>query len=144
MHEIRQIHEKCDIEIESFVHGALCYCYSGQCLLSSMNGTRSGNRGRCAQACRLDYSVVNNDKVINDSKSSYPLSPKDMCALDILPDIIDAGVYSMKIEGRMKNVTYAAGVTSIYRKYTDMYLENGRKGYDDFESFITLSLLTTE
>ena len=127
--EIRQIHEKCDIEIESFVHGALCYCYSGQCLLSSMNGTRSGNRGRCAQACRLDYSVVNNDKVINDSKSSYPLSPKDMCALDILPDIIDAGVYSMKIEGRMKNVTYAAGVTSIYRKYTDMYLENGRKGY---------------
>ena len=70
--EIRQIHEKCDIEIESFVHGALCYCYSGQCLLSSMNGTRSGNRGRCAQACRLDYSVVNNDKVINDSKSSYP------------------------------------------------------------------------
>lgn len=94
-----------------------------------MNGTRSGNRGRCAQACRLDYSVVNNDKVINDSKSSYPLSPKDMCALDILPDIIDAGVYSMKIEGRMKNVTYAAGVTSIYRKYTDMYLENGRKGY---------------
>lgn len=127
--EIRQIHEKCDIEIESFVHGALCYCYSGQCLLSSMNGTRSGNRGRCAQACRLDYSVVNNDKVINDSKSSYPLSPKDMCALDILPDIIDTGVYSMKIEGRMKNVTYAAGVTSIYRKYTDMYLENGRKGY---------------
>ncbi len=127
--EIRQIHEKCDIEIESFVHGALCYCYSGQCLLSSMNGTRSGNRGRCAQACRLDYSVVNNDKVINDSKSSYPLSPKDMCALDILPDIIDAGVYSMKIEGRMKNVTYAAGVTSIYRKYTDMYLENGRKEY---------------
>lgn len=78
---------------------------------------------------RLDYSVVNNDKVINDSRSSYPLSPKDICALDILPDIIDAGVYSMKIEGRMKNVTYAAGVTSIYRKYTDMYLENGRKGY---------------
>ena len=111
--EIRQIHEKCDIEIESFVHGALCYCYSGQCLLSSMNGTRSGNRGRCAQACRLDYSVVNNDKVINDSKSSYSLSPKDMCALDILPDIIDAGVYSMKIEGRIENVTYAAGVTSI-------------------------------
>ena len=119
--EIRQIHEKCDIEIESFVHGALCYCYSGQCLLSSMNGTRSGNRGRCAQACRLDYSVVNNDKVINDSKSSYPLSPKDMCALDILPDIIDAGVYSMKIEGRTK-YRYAAKVTSIYRKYTDMYL----------------------
>ncbi len=132
--EIRKIHEECDIEIESFVHGALCYCYSGQCLLSSMNGTRSGNRGRCAQVCRLDYTVEAEGeqreiKVINDRASAYALSPKDMCALEILPDIIEAGVYSMKIEGRMKNATYAAGVTELYRKYTDMYLENGRSGY---------------
>lgn len=132
--EIRSIHEECDIEIESFVHGALCYCYSGQCLLSSMNGTRSGNRGRCAQPCRLEYTVESEDahgeaKAVNDRSSAYALSPKDMCTLKILPDIIDAGVYSMKIEGRMKNAVYAAGVTSIYRKYTDMYLENGRSGY---------------
>lgn len=146
--EIALIHQSCDIEIESFVHGALCYCYSGQCLLSSMNGTRSGNRGRCAQPCRLDYQVIQplaNDKLtdnnplkmnklqyqmINDKEHAYALSPKDICTLKILPDIIEAGVYALKIEGRMKNVTYAAGVTAIYRKYVDMYLSNGRTGYE--------------
>ncbi len=129
--EIRSIREKCSIEIESFVHGALCYCYSGQCLLSSMNGQRSGNRGRCAQACRLPYDVYNIGSAdrVNDKNSLYALSPKDMCALDILPQIIGAGVNSLKIEGRMKNVTYAAGVTALYRKYTDMYLERGAGGY---------------
>ncbi|MDO5402151.1 MAG: U32 family peptidase [Eubacteriales bacterium] len=123
--EIKDIHDRCDVEIESFVHGALCYSYSGQCLLSSFNGTRSGNRGRCAQPCRLAYDVAG--EKLKDGK--YILSPKDMCALPVLPDVIEAGVYSLKIEGRMKNVTYAAGVTAIYRKYVDMYLEKGRKGY---------------
>lgn len=123
--EIKAIHDRCNVEIESFVHGALCYCYSGQCLMSSFNGGRSGNRGRCAQPCRLPYDVEG----VNTQGKKYVLSPKDMCALPVLPDVVEAGVYSLKIEGRMKNVTYAAGVTAIYRKYVDMYLQNGRKGY---------------
>ena len=129
LQEIKQLHERLDVEIESFVHGALCYCYSGQCLLSSFNGGRSGNRGRCAQPCRMSYDVYDNGTKINDRSNSYALSPKDMCALQILPDVIDSGVYSLKIEGRMKNVTYAAMVTHIYRKYVDMYLKYGRAGY---------------
>lgn len=127
--EISRIRKECDIEIESFVHGALCYCYSGQCLLSSMNGNRSGNRGRCAQPCRLGYAVIDNGRKINGNDNRYALSPKDMCALKILPEIIEAGVDSLKIEGRMKNVTYASYVTAIYRKYVDMYLEKGKSGY---------------
>ena len=128
--EIAQLHNDCpDMEIESFVHGAMCYCYSGQCLMSSFRGGRSGNRGRCAQPCRLSYKVYDNDSQINDKDNSFALSPKDMCALSILPDIIEAGVYSLKIEGRMKNVTYAAYVTSIYRHYVDEYIKYGRKGY---------------
>ena len=129
LQEIKQLHERLDVEIESFVHGALCYCYSGQCLLSSFNGGRSGNRGRCAQPCRMPYDVYDNGEKINNRNNSYALSPKDMCALQILPDVIDSGVYSLKIEGRMKNVTYAAMVTHIYRKYVDMYLEKGRNGF---------------
>ena len=129
LQEIKQLHERLDVEIESFVHGALCYCYSGQCLLSSFNGGRSGNRGRCAQPCRMPYDVYDNGEKINNRNNSYALSPKDMCALQILPDVIESGVYSLKIEGRMKNVTYAAMVTHIYRKYVDMYLERGRKGF---------------
>ncbi|MGN1186883.1 MAG: peptidase U32 family protein, partial [Lachnospiraceae bacterium] len=103
--EIKNIHEHVDIEIESFVHGALCYSYSGQCLLSSMLGGRSGNRGRCAQPCRLTYSM-------NGIKNKHLLSPKDMCTIEAIPDIIDAGVYSLKIEGRMKGPEYVAGVVS--------------------------------
>ena len=129
LQEIKQLHDELDVEIESFVHGALCYCYSGQCLLSSFNGGRSGNRGRCAQPCRMSYDVYDNGEKINDKNNSYALSPKDMCALQILPDVIDSGVYSLKIEGRMKNVTYAAMVTHIYRKYVDMYLVKGRDGF---------------
>lgn len=120
--EIRDIYDNVDIEIESFVHGALCYCYSGQCLLSSMIGGRSGNRGRCAQPCRLTYSA-------NGISEKYLLSPKDMCTLEAVPDILDAGVYSLKIEGRMKSPEYVAGVSYAYRKYVDMYLEKGRDGY---------------
>ena len=128
--EIAQLHKDCpDMEIESFVHGAMCYCYSGQCLMSSFRGGRSGNRGRCAQPCRLSYKVYDNDSQINDKDNSFALSPKDMCDLPILPDIIEAGVYSLKIEGRMKNVTYAAYVTSVYRHYVDEYIKYGRKGY---------------
>ena len=141
--EIKAIHDTCDIEIESFIHGALCYCYSGQCLLSSFQGGRSGNRGRCAQPCRLMYTPQTSDmprtkgkglrgdesRQKEDNGSAYLLSPKDMCGLPVLPDIIDAGVYSLKIEGRMKNVNYAAGVTGIYRKYVDRYLEYGREGF---------------
>ncbi len=120
--EIKNIHEHVDIEIESFVHGALCYSYSGQCLLSSMLGGRSGNRGRCAQPCRLTYSM-------NGVKNKHLLSPKDMCTIEAIPDIIDAGVYSLKIEGRMKGPEYVAGVVSTYRKYLDIYLREGRDGY---------------
>lgn len=141
--EIKSIRESCNIEIESFVHGALCYCYSGQCLLSSFNGSRSGNRGRCAQPCRLGYEVIDEKgNIINSKNSSYALSPKDMCALSILPKVIEAGVNSLKIEGRMKNVTYASKVTSLYRKYVDMYLEKGAKGYsvlsDDIDDLMDI------
>lgn len=128
--EIARIRDQVDIEIESFVHGALCYCYSGQCLLSSLIGGRSGNRGRCAQPCRLPYEVAGVHRSgKRGDEERYLLSPKDLCTLDILPDIIEAGVCSLKIEGRMKSPRYTAGVVSVYRKYVDRYCENGRDGY---------------
>lgn len=129
LEEIRRIHEEADVEIESFVHGALCYCYSGQCLMSSLIGGRSGNRGRCAQPCRLPYSVFQGKTALNRSNEKYVMSLKDLCTLDILPQILKAGVYSLKIEGRMKSPRYTAGVVSIYRKYVDRYLEYGEDGY---------------
>lgn len=121
LREIRTIYEKTGMELECFVHGALCYCYSGMCLFSSMLGGRSGNRGRCAQPCRLPYQAFEEGKLLNDENSRYLLSPKDMCTIDILPELLKAGVYSLKIEGRMKRPEYAAGVTSVYRKYLDLY-----------------------
>ncbi|WP_432627684.1 DUF3656 domain-containing U32 family peptidase [Brotaphodocola sp.] len=200
--EIAEIHEKLNLEIECFVHGALCYCYSGQCLLSSLIGGRSGNRGRCAQPCRLPYEVDGNgsgnarrntremsasserrnreiklpsgsgksgksgtgksgrkggasssfgkpgtrkgsaggnsfgSRQAGEKRSgerqadeSYVLSLKDLCTLDILPEILEAGVYSLKIEGRMRSPRYTAGVVRIYRKYVDLYLSKGRSGY---------------
>lgn len=129
LEEIAKIRDEVDIEIESFVHGALCYCYSGQCLLSSLIGGRSGNRGRCAQPCRLPYDVKKDGAFWGKQDERYVMSPKDLCTLDILPDIIEAGVYSFKIEGRMKSPRYTAGVVSIYRKYVNRYLEHGREGY---------------
>ena len=129
LEEIRQIHQQVDVEIEGFVHGALCYCYSGQCLMSSLIGGRSGNRGRCAQPCRLPYEVWQGGKKVNKRQEGFVLSLKDLCTLDLLPDILEAGVYSLKIEGRMKSSRYTAGVTAVYRKYVDQYLANGRKGY---------------
>lgn len=121
LEEIRDMKEKTGMEIECFVHGALCYCYSGQCLLSSLIGGRSGNRGQCAQPCRLPYSA--------DGEKGYLLSLKDICTLDLIPDLIEAGIDSFKIEGRMKRPEYVAGVVSAYRKYVDLYMKKGRKGY---------------
>ena len=105
-------------EVEIFIHGAMCYCYSGQCLFSSILGGRSGNRGRCAQPCRLPYEI-------NGGKECFPLSMRDMCTIDLLPELIESGVDSFKIEGRMKKPSYVAGVTAIYRKYIDQYYEKG-------------------
>lgn len=127
LEEISSIRSATDMEIESFVHGALCYSYSGQCLFSSILGGRSGNRGRCAQPCRLPYQVYGTKGRLTKGKETCPLSPKDMNTIEILPKIIEAGVNSLKIEGRMKQASYAAGVVSIYRKYLDLYLENPGK-----------------
>ena len=127
--EIRKIHESVDVELESFVHGALCYCYSGQCLLSSMLGGRSGNRGRCAQPCRLPYSVKDEAGHLLGATENYILSPKDLCTIKNIPKLAECGIYSFKIEGRMKQAEYAAGVVSIYRKYMDFYLEHGASAY---------------
>ncbi len=129
LEEIREIYDETGLEIETFVHGALCYCYSGQCLFSSLIGGRSGNRGRCAQPCRLPFDVVRDGRYINKKNEKYVLSLKDLCTLDLIPDILEAGVCSLKIEGRMKSPRYTAGVVSVYRKYVDMYLKNGRNGY---------------
>lgn len=127
--EIREIYDNTGLEIETFVHGALCYGYSGQCLFSSLIGGRSGNRGRCAQTCRLPFNVLRDGRFINKKNEKYVLSLKDLCTLDLIPEIIEAGVCSLKIEGRMKSPRYTAGVVSVYRKYVDMYLEYGKKGY---------------
>lgn len=123
--EIAAIRAQTNLEIESFVHGALCYCYSGQCLFSSFLGGRSGNRGRCAQPCRLPYYVYEDERQLNSRQEQYPLSPKDMCTIKILPQIVSAGVTSLKIEGRMKKPEYTAGVVSIYRKYLDLMQQSG-------------------
>lgn len=117
INEIEYICKNSDIEIEAFVHGALCISYSGQCLFSSMVGGRSGNRGKCAQPCRLPYELLENDSVIN---KGYLLSPRDLCGLEYLPQLVKAGVSCLKIEGRMKTPEYVATVTKIYRKYLDI------------------------
>ncbi len=117
LEEIREIRRHTGMELEAFVHGALCYCWSGQCLMSSLIGGRSGNRGRCAQPCRLPY---NGKRLLN---------LKDLCALPVLPRILEAGVTSLKIEGRMKSPRYTAGVVSVYRKYVDRYQREGGKDW---------------
>ncbi len=120
--EVKDMKEKTGLETECFVHGAMCYCYSGQCLLSSMIGGRSGNRGQCAQPCRLPYAV-------DVRKPGDFLSLKDLCMIDGIPDLIEAGIDSFKIEGRMKQPEYVYTVVSMYRKYTDLYYAMGRKGF---------------
>lgn len=125
-----------DIEIECFVHGALCVCYSGQCLMSVMNGGRSGNRGSCAGPCRMSYNLYEGDNSsgIRPYKSldtkPYLLSPKDICALDLIPEMVEAGIDSFKIEGRMKRTEYAALTAYLYRKWTDIYLKEGIKYFN--------------
>jgi len=116
--EIEYITQNVDIEIECFIHGALCISYSGQCLFSSMIGGRSGNRGKCAQGCRLPYELIENEEKVIDK--GYLLSPRDLCALDYIPRLLNCGVKCLKIEGRMKNPEYVAIVTRIYRKYIDL------------------------
>lgn len=120
--EIREIAEKSKKEVEIFVHGALCYCYSGQCLMSSLIGGRSGNRGRCAQPCRMLYGA-------SEKESKYLLSPKDLCGLYILPELIKTKACSFKIEGRMKRPEYAAAVSDAYRRFVDLYEKLGEEGY---------------
>lgn len=122
--EIKDIYDKTRIEIESFIHGALCYSYSGQCLMSSLIGGRSGNRGKCAQTCRLDYDVNIKEQKNPVVSSKSVLSCKDLCAIDLLPQIVNSNIYSLKIEGRMKSPIYTAGVVSIWRKYLDRYLSD--------------------
>ena len=117
MAEVKKIADETELEIESFVHGALCYCYSGQCLFSSFIGGRSGNRGQCAQPCRLLY------QTLEAKKPQYLLSLKDICTLELIPEMIESGIYSFKIEGRMKKPEYAAAVAFQYRKYADLYLK---------------------
>ncbi|NLJ96709.1 MAG: U32 family peptidase [Clostridiales bacterium] len=129
--EIKHIRDNTDMEIETFVHGALCYCYSGQCLMSSMIGGRSGNRGRCAQPCRMPYHFFSGKNKISSDKEPYLLSPKDINTISLIPDLIDAGVESFKIEGRMKSPEYAAGVSYLYRKYVDIYMEEGREKFQE-------------
>lgn len=111
------------VELEVFVHGAICYCYSGQCLMSSLIGGRSGNRGRCAQPCRLPYDVLRDGAKLTKNEQNYVLNLKDMDTLSCLPEMLEAGVDSLKIEGRMKSPRYTFGVTAVYRKYIDQYLQ---------------------
>ena len=130
------------IEIECFVHGALCVCYSGQCLMSAMNGGRSGNRGSCAGPCRMSYNLYegDNSSEIKPAKSlqtkPYLLSPKDICALDLIPDMVEAGIDSFKIEGRMKRPEYAALTAFLYRKWTDVFFENGKEYFNSEKAII--------
>lgn len=121
--EIEEIAKNTDVEIESFVHGALCYCYSGQCLYSSLIGGRSGNRGQCAQPCRLPY------RTGTQKDAQYVLSLKDICTLEYVPELVESGIDSFKIEGRMKKPEYVALVTAMYRKYVDLYLKCGKKAF---------------
>lgn len=118
--EVTAIVNRSGIEIEVFIHGALCICYSGQCLLSSMIGGRSGNRGRCAQPCRMEYQLVNSGKPI-PTEGPYLLSPKDLALITKIPELVRSGVASLKIEGRMKRPEYVYSVVKAYRKALDRY-----------------------
>lgn len=119
--ELKRLKAETGLELETFIHGSMCYCYSGQCLYSSMLGPRSGNRGRCAGPCRLPYQVQVDGRMISAKEEPYQLSLKDLCTLPILPELIEAGIDSFKIEGRMKTAAYVSFVTAMYRKYIDLY-----------------------
>lgn len=139
--ELISIKKQTGVELECFIHGAMCYSYSGMCLASSMIGDRSGNRGRCAGTCRLPFCPIDRsgrgDRSANNSTGAvykrqisdideYPLSMKDLCGIELLPKLMDAGIDSFKIEGRMKSPEYVAGVTDIYRRAIDACLESGQ------------------
>ena len=128
LNEIKYICENSNIEIEVFVHGALCICYSGQCLLSSMIGARSGNRGKCAQPCRLPYELISCESSESSNETlldkGHLLSPRDLCSLELIPELVKSGITSFKIEGRLKTPEYVSTVTRIYRKYIDLAKSN--------------------
>ena len=126
LNEIENIRKNSSVELEVFIHGALCISYSGQCLLSSMIGGRSGNRGLCAQPCRLPYELIETNYSGKESilDKGYLLSPRDNCGIEFLPELIKMGINSLKIEGRMKSPVYVGTVTKIYRKYIDLILNN--------------------
>lgn len=121
--DLEDITKASAIELEVFVHGALCICYSGQCLMSSMMGARSGNRGLCAQPCRLPYQLVKGDEYVK-TPGNYLISPKDLSTIDILPELLKIGIHSLKFEGRMKRPEYVATVIRIYRKALDRCLQD--------------------
>ena len=132
--EIEYICKNCNVEIETFIHGALCICYSGQCLFSSIVGGRSGNRGKCAGPCRLPYELISKNNSTNEIKTidkGYLLSTKDLCGIPYIPRLIQAGVKCFKIEGRMKSPEYVATVTRIYRKYIDMFQNTNEFNIDE-------------
>lgn len=132
--KIKEIKEKTNIDIEIFIHGALCVSYSGQCLMSSLIGNRSGNRGTCAGSCRQSYSIVdeNNNIILNNK---YPLSMKDLCSLENLKTLLDIGVTSLKIEGRMKSSSYVYTVVKLYRLAIDSYYKNNNIYIDEKELY---------
>lgn len=140
LEEVTTITNAVDIEIETFVHGALCVSYSGQCLMSSIIGGRSGNRGRCAQPCRLPYVVTKDGQVITDNDAPFLMSPKDIQTLDLIPQVIAAGVHTFKIEGRMKAPEYIASVARIYNKYINLALEekNYKVSQEDEDELLTV------
>ena len=127
LEEIREIGSRTEVELEAFVHGAMCISYSGRCLLSSYLTGRDGNRGACAQACRWEYSLVEKNRpdesfdIEEDERGTYVMNSKDLCLIDHIPDLAEAGICSLKIEGRMKSIHYVATVVSVYRKAIDAY-----------------------
>ena len=127
--EIREAREQTELEIEVFVHGALCYCYSGQCRMSEVIGGRSGNRGMCAQPCRLPWQLMDSRIGERGRKEGYFLNTKDICTLAYIPELAEAGIDSFKIEGRMKQMEYSAYTASVYRKYVDFYRERGKDAF---------------
>ncbi|WP_423806624.1 peptidase U32 family protein [Phascolarctobacterium faecium] len=133
LEEIREIGARTDVELEAFVHGAMCISYSGRCLLSSYLTGRDGNRGACAQACRWEYSLIEKNRsdegfdIEEDERGTYVMNSKDLCLIDHIPDLIEAGICSLKIEGRMKSIHYVATVVSVYRKAIDAYWNDPKK-----------------
>lgn len=134
--DLKEMKEHVDIEIESFVHGSMCISYSGRCLLSNyMTGTRDANRGQCSQACRWKYSLVESNRpgeyypIEEDEHGTYIFNSKDLCLIHRIPDLYEAGIDSLKIEGRMKSVHYVATVAKVYRTAIDAYLKEGKEWY---------------